>query len=92
MPDLIINSETSLQDAIGQLREWFKERRYFTLRAKFGKARTLNTNALSHAWYEQVARELREDDARGVKGIVNYILACLYSAQRMRSFERHTTR
>lgn len=67
MPDLVINSETSLQDAIGQLREWFKERRYFSISAKFGKGRTVNQNSLSHRWYEQVSLELREDDARGVK-------------------------
>lgn len=67
MPDLIINSETSLQDAIGQLREWFKERRYFSIRAKFGKGRSVDQNSVSHCWYAQVARELREDDARGVK-------------------------
>lgn len=64
---LIINSEKSLQEAIGQLREWFKDRRYFSIKAKFGKDRSLDQNAISHAWYEQVARELREDDARGVK-------------------------
>lgn len=64
---ITVNSETSMQDAIGKVREAFKDRRYFTLTFKFGKARTVDQNALSHAWYEQVARELREDDARGVK-------------------------
>lgn len=64
---LTVNSESTMQDAIGKVREAFKDRRYFTLTFKFGKGRSLNTNALSHAWYEQVARELREDDARGVK-------------------------
>lgn len=64
---LTVNSESTMQDAIGKVREAFKDRRYFTLTFKFGKGRSLNANALSHAWYEQVARELREDDARGVK-------------------------
>ncbi len=64
---LTVNSESTMQDAIGKVREAFKDRRYFTLTFKFGKGRSLDQNAISHAWYEQVARELREDDARGVK-------------------------
>lgn len=64
---LTINSEPSLQEAIGELRQQFKDRKYLTVSVVFGKKRTVNTNSLSHAWYEQVARELREDDARGVK-------------------------
>ena len=64
---LTINSETTLQSAIGELRTMFRERKYLTLTVKGGKGRSLDQNAISHAWYEQVARELREDDARGVK-------------------------
>jgi len=64
---VIVNSEQSLQSAIGDLRELFKTKRYFSFVVKFGKKRSLDQNAISHAWYEQVARELREDDARGVK-------------------------
>ncbi|MGC7464235.1 hypothetical protein QT654_20615 [Xanthomonas citri pv. citri] len=64
---LTINSEPSLQEAIGELRQQFKQRKYLTITLKFGKGRTVDQNSLSHAWYEQVARELREDDARGVK-------------------------
>ena len=62
-----VNSEPSLQDAIGDMREAFKTRKYFTVTIKFGKGRSNDQNAISHAWYEQVARERREDDARGVK-------------------------
>ena len=64
---LTINSETTLQAAIGELRSMWRERKYLTLTAKAGKGRSLDQNAISHAWYEQVARELREDDPRGVK-------------------------
>lgn len=67
MAEIIVNSEQSLQSAIGELRELFKARRYVSFIPKFGKKRSLDQNAISHAWYEQVARELREDDARGVK-------------------------
>jgi hypothetical protein len=64
---LTINSETTLQAAIGELRAMWRDRKYLTLTVKAGKGRSLDQNAISHAWYEQVARELREDDARGVK-------------------------
>lgn len=64
---LTVNSDTSLQAAIGHLREQFRERRYLTVTLKEGKGRSLDQNAISHAWYEQVAAELREDSAIGVK-------------------------
>ena len=64
---LTINSETTLQSAIGELRTLWRDKRYLTVTVRTGKDRSLDQNAISHAWYEQVARELREDDARGVK-------------------------
>lgn len=64
---LTINSDTALQEAIGQLRESYQSRRYVTVTIKDGKPRSLDQNAISHAWYEQVARELREDNTLGVK-------------------------
>jgi hypothetical protein len=67
MTEIIVNSEASLQWAIGELRELFKTRKYFSLKPKFGKGRTVDQNSISHAWYAQVARELREDNKRGVK-------------------------
>ncbi|MEN6629838.1 MAG: hypothetical protein ABFC42_09350 [Sulfuricella sp.] len=63
----VINSETSLQSAIGELREMWNLYKYVKLNAKTGKARSLDQNAISHAWYEQLARELRDDDALGHK-------------------------
>lgn len=64
---LTVNSETSLQSAIGQMRESFRERKYLTVNISEGRARSEQQNSISHAWYEQVARELREDNALGVK-------------------------
>lgn len=64
---LVINSEIALQSAVGQLREQFKDRKYLTVSITNGKARTLDQNAISHAFYEQVSRELREDSPLGVK-------------------------
>ena len=62
-----INSESSLQSCIGDLRELFSKAKFIKLSAKTGKARSLNQNDLSHAWYEQMAREIRDEDALGHK-------------------------
>lgn len=64
---LIVNSEPSLQTAIGELREQFRTRKYLTVNVTHGKHRSLDQNAISHAWYSQVAKELREDSELGVK-------------------------
>lgn len=52
---------------IGELRELYRVHRYVKVTAKTGKARSNDQNAISHAWYEQLARELREDNALGWK-------------------------
>lgn len=62
-----LNSETSLQSCIGDLREMWRQRKFLTVTAKVGRKRSLNQNDISHAWYAQVANELREDTALGVK-------------------------
>lgn len=67
MSSLIINSDVSMQTVIGELREMYGRHRYLKISVKAGKARSLDQNAISHAWYEQLARELREDDALGWK-------------------------
>lgn len=67
MSEAIVNSEVALQRAIGDLREDWKRHRFLRLRWTAGTKRSLDQNAIAHAWYEQVARELREDDALGVK-------------------------
>jgi hypothetical protein len=67
MPDLIVNSDNALQDAFGIMRELYVRHRYLKVSIKTGKARSLDQNAILHAWIEQIARELREDDALGWK-------------------------
>lgn len=67
MSTIIINSAESLQHAIGNLRDLWNQHKYLRLNIKTGKDRSLDQNALSHTWYEQIARELREDDALGWK-------------------------
>lgn len=64
---VVINSEPALQTFIGDVREQWRKHHYLRVTVKTGKDRSLDQNAISHAWYEQIARELREDDALGVK-------------------------
>ena len=65
--NLTINSDMSLQQAIGDLREAFRSHKFLRLSVKTGKARSLDQNSIAHVWYEQVSRELREETPLGVK-------------------------
>jgi hypothetical protein len=67
MTDFTINSDASLQSTFGELREMYRQHKYLRVSAKAGKDRSLDQNAISHAWYEQLARELHEYDALGWK-------------------------
>lgn len=62
-----INSAESLSKFIGDIRELWNRHKFLRVTVKTGKDRSLDYNALSHCWYIQVADELREDDAAGVK-------------------------
>ena len=65
--NLTINSDTSLQQAIGDLRAAYRAHKFLRLSVKTGKARSLDQNAIGHVWYEQISRELREETPLGVK-------------------------
>jgi hypothetical protein len=65
--EITVNSDTALQQAIGDLRDLFKQHRFVRVKMTTGKARSLDQNGISHVWYEQIARELREDTVLGVK-------------------------
>lgn len=67
MTAFIINSEESLQRCLGDLRGLFAKHKYVRLNVKTGKDRSLDQSALTHVWYQQIARELQEDDALGWK-------------------------
>jgi hypothetical protein len=67
MSAAVVNSEHALQSILGDIRELWREHHYLRITIKTGKDRSLDQNAISHAWYEQVARELREDTAAKVK-------------------------
>lgn len=67
MTALVINSADSLQRALGDLREMFGRHKFLRVNVKAGKDRSMPQNSLTHAWYAQIARELREDDELGWK-------------------------
>jgi len=64
---LKVNSTRTLSECIGQLKKAFKEKKFVTVTISTGKARTLNQNALLHAWCTQVALEEMEYTDNGVK-------------------------
>lgn len=67
MSAVVINSQESLQRAIGDLREMWDKHKFVRMSLKTGKDRSLDFNAISHVWYAQIARELKEDDELGWK-------------------------
>ena len=67
MSAAIINSTDSLSRLIGELREQWREHKFLRVTVKTGKARSLDQNALSHVWYEQIAKELPDNSVLGVK-------------------------
>lgn len=62
-----LNSESALQSFLGDIRELWKREKFVKVTAKTGKPRSIDQNSISHAWYEQIAKELREDDVIGWK-------------------------
>lgn len=62
-----IHSAESLSATIGQIRADLKAHGWLRLSWRHDRDRTAAQNALSHVWYEQIANELREDTALGVK-------------------------
>jgi len=62
-----VNSEQTLSKLIGDLRELWREHKYLRISIKAGKDRSLDQNAILHAWINQIATELREQTAAEVK-------------------------
>lgn len=71
MSAMVINSSDSLQRAIGDLRDLWNRHKFLRLSVKAGKDRSIPQNAITHVWYEQLARELREDDASAGSAIAS---------------------
>lgn len=67
MTTLYIHSDTSLQKSIGALREEYRKHSKLRVTVRESDGRSLDQNALSHAWYEQVSTELNEGSPLAVK-------------------------
>lgn len=67
MTTILVTGTESMQRAIGDLRQMFAEHGFLKLDVKAGKARSIPQNSITHAWYGQIARELREDNELGWK-------------------------
>lgn len=67
MSAIVINSADSLRTAIGNLRDMWNRHKFLRVSVKAGKDRSIPQNAITHVWYGQIARELREDDELGWK-------------------------
>lgn len=60
---IIVNSDASLSNLFRVLREEYQSARYLRVSIKKGMSRSLDQNAISFVWYDQLSRELREFDA-----------------------------
>lgn len=67
MTDFYVTTEPAFQQVVGDMRSELRQHGRLRGRYDHTKRRSDDQNAISHAWYEQIARELREDDALGVK-------------------------
>lgn len=66
MSEIILNSETALQSFIGDIRQRWQRSKFLRVVVR-ERSRSLDQNAVTHAWYAQLARELPENDALGWK-------------------------
>jgi hypothetical protein len=67
MTTFLVNSAESLQTTLGMFRELYEQHKFLRGSIKTGKDRSVPQNSITHAWYTQIARELREDDESGWK-------------------------
>ena len=67
MTKTVINSENSLKNAVNILKDNFSRFKYVEMRISSGKSRSISQNSISHTWYEQLSREMPDDDALGWK-------------------------
>lgn len=65
--DFTLTTDAALSRAFGEVREMFRLHGFVKLKATVGKKRSTDQNSISHAWYGQLATELREDDELGWK-------------------------
>lgn len=66
MTELILNSREALQTFIGDIRQRWERSKFLRVVVR-ERTRSLDQNAVTHAWYGQLARELPENDTLGWK-------------------------
>jgi len=60
-------NDAQLSSILGEVRQAFKANGFVEVDIRTGKRRSDCQNSISHSWYEQIARELREQSAHEVK-------------------------
>lgn len=70
----IVNSAESLQRLIGDLRQQWNQHKFLRVSVRKGKDRSLDANAQSHVWYEQIARERGDMTAEEAKCYCKLVL------------------
>lgn len=65
--ELIVNSQHSLDECIGDLTEAWEHDKWLRVRWTNGKRRTPDQNSISHCFYEQIAKELGDQTEEEVK-------------------------
>lgn len=68
----IINSKSSLSEAIGILRKTWEENKYLTMTITTGKKRSVMQNANIYGWYKQVSTEEGEYSPEQVRRFCKY--------------------
>ena len=64
MTDIAVYSDSTLAQALGEVRDAYRTYKRCKVKVTTGK-RSLNQNDISHVWYAQMAMEDRSEDARG---------------------------
>ncbi|MDP4546506.1 hypothetical protein [Marinobacter sp. MDS2] len=60
MNEIVINSEPSLRKALRDVEAEYREHKFLRLRTKAGVGRSLDQNAISHAWYNDIALQIAD--------------------------------
>lgn len=77
----VVKSEASLNFFLTELKELLRTKHALEISVKIHGKRSLDQNAISHAWYEEIARRLTQDDVLGWKCFckLNFGIPILYA-------------
>lgn len=60
MSQTVINSEASLRKHQREIEQEFREHKFLRVNIKAGIGRSLDQNAISHAWYNEIATQMAD--------------------------------